>query len=264
VQFRYFFGGAENISLQGYTYAEYARRGYGELMAVAFLSLLLLLGLGAITRRESLRQQRVFSALSIAVVALVGVMLVSAYMRLGLYEMAYGFTRLRTYVHVSLIWLGALLTALVGLELVHRERWFVSAALACSLGFGLSLALLNVDGFIVQQNVGRAERGQELDVAHLASLSTDAVPGLVHAFRLESTDPDVREAVGAALACGWTGEQEPTSTDWRSFSLSRWHADQALSTVAADLQRYRIVSQNEKTMVRSPQGHYFDCTAAWD
>ena len=41
VQFRYFFGGAQNIGLQGFTFAEYARRGYGELMAVAFLSLLL-------------------------------------------------------------------------------------------------------------------------------------------------------------------------------------------------------------------------------
>ena len=55
VQFRYFFGGAENIGIQGYTFAEYARRGYGELMAVAFLSLLLLLALGAVTRRDSIR-----------------------------------------------------------------------------------------------------------------------------------------------------------------------------------------------------------------
>ena len=41
VQFRYFFGGAQNIGIEGYTFAEYARRGYGELMAVAVLSLLL-------------------------------------------------------------------------------------------------------------------------------------------------------------------------------------------------------------------------------
>ena len=179
VQFRYFFGGAENIGLDGYTFAEYARRGYGELMTVAVLSLLLILALGAITRRDSLGRQRLFSALSVLIVVLVGVMLVSAYQRLSLYEMAYGFTRLRTYVHVSLIWLGVLLAAVVVLEIIRRERLVAPAALLAALGFALTITVLNVDGFIVRQNVGRALRGQGLDVPHLASLSTDSVPPLV-------------------------------------------------------------------------------------
>jgi len=217
-----------------------------------------------VTRRESVRQQRLFSGLSIVVVLLVSVMLVSAYMRLGLYEMAYGFTRLRTYVHVSLIWLGVLLAAVVALEVAHSERSFAAAALACSLGFGLTLALLNVDAFIVRQNVNRAQGGSQLDVAHLASLSTDAVPGLARVFRSESTIPEVRESVGAALACGWGAQQGPTPTDWRSFSLSRWQAERALATVDAELQAHRLVTADEVTTVRSPQGHYFDCTVSSD
>jgi hypothetical protein len=260
VQFRYFFGGAENIGLDGFTFAEYARRGYGELMAVAVLSLLLLLGLGTLTRRESIRQQQVFSGLSIAVVVLVGVMLVSAYMRLGLYEMAYGFTRLRTYVHVSLAWLGILLAAVVVLEVARRERWFASALLICSLGFGVSLAALNVDDFIVRQNVDRAQRGQGLDVAHLASLSTDAVPALVRFFASASTLPDAREAVGAALACGWASQNERYPTDWRSFSVSRSGARTALASVGDDLRAYRIETEDWVTTVSSPEGHSFNCT----
>jgi hypothetical protein len=42
VQFQYFFGGQANISIEGYTYSEYARKGFGELVMVAFSSLLLL------------------------------------------------------------------------------------------------------------------------------------------------------------------------------------------------------------------------------
>ncbi len=49
IQFRYLFGGQANITPVGYTYSEYARRGFGELVAVAFLSLGLILGLGAYT-----------------------------------------------------------------------------------------------------------------------------------------------------------------------------------------------------------------------
>ena len=100
VQFQYFFGGQANISIEGYTYSEYARKGFGELVAVAFFSLLLLLGLGAITRRETEIQRRAFSSLGIALVGLLIVMLVAAFQRLVLYEAAYGFSQLRTYTHV--------------------------------------------------------------------------------------------------------------------------------------------------------------------
>ncbi|MEN8242453.1 MAG: DUF4153 domain-containing protein, partial [Chloroflexota bacterium] len=51
VQFQYFFGGKSNINLEGFTYAEYARRGFGELIAVAVFSLLLFLGLSFLTKK---------------------------------------------------------------------------------------------------------------------------------------------------------------------------------------------------------------------
>ncbi|MCA1899740.1 MAG: DUF4173 domain-containing protein, partial [Chloroflexi bacterium] len=53
IQFQYFFGGETNINVEGYTYAEYARRGFGELVTVAFFSLLMLMSLSAITKRET-------------------------------------------------------------------------------------------------------------------------------------------------------------------------------------------------------------------
>ncbi len=34
IQFQYFFGGQANINIEGFTYSEYARRGFGELLAV--------------------------------------------------------------------------------------------------------------------------------------------------------------------------------------------------------------------------------------
>ena len=49
IQFQYFFGGEVNIGIEGYTYSQYARRGFNELIWVAFISLIMLLGLGAVT-----------------------------------------------------------------------------------------------------------------------------------------------------------------------------------------------------------------------
>ena len=62
IQFRYFFGGQANISFEGFTYSAYARRGFGELLAVAFLSLLLFLVLSWVTRRQAGRPRRLFSS----------------------------------------------------------------------------------------------------------------------------------------------------------------------------------------------------------
>ena len=65
IQFQYFFGGQTNIGMQGYTYSEYARRGFGELVAVAFCSLLLFLGLSAIVKRQNPAQRWGFSGLGL-------------------------------------------------------------------------------------------------------------------------------------------------------------------------------------------------------
>ena len=218
IQFGYFFGGQANIRLEGFTYAEYARRGFGELVAVAFFSLLLFLGLSAVVKRETGAQQKIFSGLGMALTLLVGVMLVSAFQRLVLYETAYGFTRLRTYTHVFIAWLALLLAAVAVFDVLQRQRLFALAALLTSVGFALSLALLDVDSFIVRQNIQRFEQGETLDIGYLASLSADAVPGMVNLYQAPDVEQATRERLGAALACYQlrAGARRP-DTAWQAY-----------------------------------------------
>lgn len=259
VQFRYFFGGQANINLEGFTYSEYARRGFGELLAVAVISLLLILVLGAVTRRETRLQQQLFSGMSVAIVALVGVMLVSAYQRLSLYEAAYGFSRLRTYVHVFLIWIGLLLAAVVVLELLHRERAFTVAALLASIGFALTLAVLNVDGFIARQNVNRAVTGAGLDVPYLVFLSSDSVPVLTGIYQSPSYPAATRDAVGAILACRDRLQPARRALDWRAFNLSRWRAAAALDAIRPQLAAYQTVGPERPLQVLTPGKVLYEC-----
>lgn len=259
VQFQYFFGGQANINIEGFTYSEYARRGFGELVVVAVFSLFLILGLSAITLREQTGQRRIFSGLSIAVVGLVLVMLVSAYQRLALYETAYGFSRLRTYTHVFLVWIGLLLMAVVVLEFLHRERAFAAAALIASLGFGLSLSALNVDGFIVRQNLNRAEQGKGLDVPYLVSLSTDSVGVLAAQFQSASLPGLTRDAVGAVLFCRLQADSTGAVADWRSFTVSRWRANRDLQQVQGALDSYRVTNRNWPVQILTPGHVQYDC-----
>lgn len=228
VQFRYFFGGQSNITVEGFTYASYAQRGFNEMFSVVVLSLALFLGLGAITRRPGKTPRRVFSALGIILVALVGVILVSAFQRLLLYEQAYGFTRIRTYTHVLMLWTGVLLAATAVLELTRRPRGFAAALLLTVIGFGMTLSLLNVDAFIARQNLARAAQGEALDADYLATLSEDAVPVLALSFQ-QTSNPAIRNALGAALTCAQLRIEENPAPGWRAYNASREQARRALA-----------------------------------
>jgi hypothetical protein len=270
IQFQYFFGGQANIGIEGYTYSEYARKGFGELVAVAFFSLLLLLGLGAITRRENDAQKRIFTGLGIVLVGLVTVMLISAYQRLVLYETAYGFSRLRTYTHIFMVWLGLLLVAVVVLEATHRERTAGLAMLLTALGFIVSLGLLNVDAFIVERNVQReiegsgqatsSTTGAALDTQYFLNLSDDAVPALVAAYQDPALPDAVQEQVGASLACiRYARDKDSQELPWQSFHFSRYAADQALQTLDKDLDAYQVKDKEMPVTVITPGGQEFSC-----
>ena len=267
IQFQYFFGGQANISIEGYTFSEYARKGFGELVTVAFFSLLLILGLGSITRREFEPQRRIFSSLSVGIVGLVIVMLVSAFQRLVLYEHAYGFSRLRTYTHVFMIWLGILLVAVVLLELLRRERRIGFTMVMASLGFIVSLNVLNVDAFIVKQNVQREIQGtadntfargrEDLDVNYFLGLSDDAVPSLVNALRSKSLPGPIKEKIGAALTCIRYSRLAENHLPWQSFHFSRFMAGNALDEVKQELDTYELIETDMK--VKTPRGEEFSC-----
>ena len=246
IQFRYFFGGVENITAEGFTYSEYARRGFGELVAVAFFSLVLFLGFGSLTRREDPARRRIYSGIGLFLVALVVVILVSSFRRLTLYEDAYGFSGLRLYTHVFIIWLGILLVAVAALELFGRIRWFSAAAISVAFGFTLTLAVLNVDASIVRLNglrsIGfRTEGGaretveEDLDTEYFDQLSADAVPELLALYETSALPAD-RDRIGAGLSCRLARMERNHDDAWQSYL---WPVEEALrllraSSVAAD------------------------------
>ncbi len=256
VQFQYFFGGTENIGIEGYTFSQYARRGFNELITVAFFSLVLILGLSSFSYRGTAKQQYVYSGLSLFIVVQVLIILVSAYHRITLGIQWHGFSRLRLYPRVFLIWLGLLLLVVAFLEIFRRQKFFALSALIASLGFAISLALVNVDASIAKHNIMRASQGRHFNVTHLALLSTDAVPVLVDEFLFSSLSEEVHEGVGVALFCFVRADSNVELLDWRSFNLSRWRAKQALSEVEDELVAYKI---NDYRRVRAPGGKLYFC-----
>jgi hypothetical protein len=246
LQFTYLFGGSENISIEGFTYAEYARRGFFELLAVALISLGLFYVLSQVTCREKRTQRWLFSILGVVLIAQVGVILASAYTRLMLYEQAYGFTRLRTFTHLFILWMGCLLVAVVVLELARKLNRLPLVLILFIFGFGVTVNLFNVDRFITEQNVSRAMLPQNeevfytLDTGHLFILSYDSIPSLVNFYNDANLPADLHDQIGGILACRLASQDLPNRIPWSSWQASRARAVNLLQEQADSLSQYPV------------------------
>ncbi len=199
IQFAYFFGGQASLSATGLTYSEYARRGFFELVAVSLLTLGLVLALDSVTVRRVTRHTLVFRVLAVLLVALAGVLLLSASQRMLLYEDQYGFTALRVYTHVFMLWLGGLFVVFLLALFRVRRRIFSLGVLLVMIGYLGTLNVMNVEGYIAERNVARASEGREVDFTYLNLFSADAVPVILNLYETTNA-PDLKGFAGQWLS----------------------------------------------------------------
>lgn len=232
VQIRYFFGGAALVQqTTGLTYAEYARRGFFELVWVAALVLPLLLICHWLLRKENPIHERIFRVLAGAQVGLLFVIMASAIERVRLYQGAYGLTEPRFYTMALMAWLGAVFIWFVWTVLRGERERFASGALVAVFVIAALLHLVNPDALIVRANISHAEKwGRGFDAEYAAGLSADAVPAL--AASLPAMSRDGRCMVAASLLERWPVDG---ATDWRTWNLSRREAQRIVREQAGAL-----------------------------
>jgi hypothetical protein len=220
VQVRYLFGGAERVvETAGLTYAEYARRGFFELVTVTALVLPLLLLAHWLLRAENRAHERTFRALSGAMVALLFVIVASALQRMYLYTQEFGLTELRLYTTIFMAWISVVLVWLVLTVLRGRRDRFAFGVLTTGFAAILLINALNPDALIARVNVDRMEAGKRFDAYYLTGLSADAAPVMIEALpRLSEAD---RRTVEENLRARWANAE---ATDWRTWNLSRSQA----------------------------------------
>jgi hypothetical protein len=222
LQAAYLFGGRDTLEATGLTYAEYARRGFFELLAVAFLVGGLILALeGFVTART-----RAYLLAVIGLVVLTIVVLASAFLRLRLYQDAYGWTELRFYVLAAIAWLAIGAVMAIATITWNQSRWLLHSMLVLSFTFGLAFNVIGPVRFIAEQNVARAmdpglvSPGGEtgLDVTYLASLGDDALSIVVnHVCRI----PLTADESNALLFRTEQLARDEAGRAWQAWNLSR-------------------------------------------
>jgi hypothetical protein len=220
VQARYLFGGSAVVESQAHlTYAQYARHGFFELVAVSVLVLPVLLAANALARDR----KRLIRAFSGVLVALELIVAVSALQRLHIYEQQYGLTELRIYTTGVVCWLVCVFLWASVTILRGRVRRFATGAVVAGFLATAVLNVLNPDALIARTNLTRPQA----DFVYLQQLSDDAVPTLV-AQASASPDPLVRSALRAQLS-----SRRVAPFDWLSWNASRERARDSLARLGS-------------------------------
>jgi hypothetical protein len=233
LQVAYLFGGLDTMAAGGITYANYARGGFFQLVAVTVLAGGLVVSLHAVVERRT----RAFVGSAVGLAILNVIVLASAALRLALYQQAYGWTELRFYIDATIAWLGIGIVAATVLLIRDRMRWLPHAMTIAAV---LVLAVVNVIGpvrLVADENVARlldpgrvppdGRRG--LDVEYMLTLTDDAVPALVAA--LPALSGDDRAGVQSWLEDRRIELGRPETTSWPAWNLARAEARRALETL---------------------------------
>ncbi|TYP69701.1 uncharacterized protein DUF4173 [Paenibacillus methanolicus] len=207
------FAAADGLLPEGTAYAAYARRGFVELVLVALINLgLLLLGLHGLKREPGALEHARRTLLGL-IVGCTFVMLASAYIRLSLYEEAYGYTVTRLLVHGFMLFLAALLA--FAFARIWREHISLAKAF---IGLGLLsyviLNYVNLDARIASQNIARYEQTGDIDIDYLTGLSMDAGPQL---RKLHERHPKLR---GIKPALQRMQEEASGERGWQSWEAA--------------------------------------------
>ena len=204
LQLRWLFGGAGALATAGVTVAEYARRGFFELVTLGVLALALLVVAHAIVTADAAasRAMRAFRAVAGVLVVLLLVVLASAADRMRLYTDAFGLTEGRLYASALMTWLGVVFVLALATLLRARAATFVAGAVVAAWATLAALHVVNPDATIARVNLARGAEGKPVDARYLGRLSPDAAPALAArapALIAAHPDPAVRCALRAAL-----------------------------------------------------------------
>jgi hypothetical protein len=227
-QIPYLFGGMDLVqNTPDFKLAEYARRGFGELVAVSALVLPVLLVSHWLVKKESPFTEKLFRTLAAVQIALLFVIMASAAQRLVLLtgNLGYGLTTVRLYPMIVMIWLAVVFAWFSLTVLRGARQYFAWGALWSAFLILGATHFLDPDAFIVRTNLALMQQGREFDAKYNASLSADATPALMQAFETLSSDDQI--AAVEKIAREYCGNID--GGDLRSWNWSRWQAAQKLT-----------------------------------
>jgi hypothetical protein len=212
VQFKYFFGG----TLQGdFTYAEYARKGFFELLFVSVINLSVLTAVLTFVKQNTDILKRLTQIMLTILVFASAVILCSAFIRLGMYEDAYGFTFTRILAHLFMIFL-AIIFAYTFMQIWINRLSLSHFMLITALVYYAILNTIDLNQIVVSKNIDRFEESGKIDIQYMNSLSYTGISGLISLYEKDPNIPNLKTTLKQRQE-----QFKYDSGSWKSFNLKK-------------------------------------------
>lgn len=245
LQIPYLFGGMDLVqNTPDFKLAEYARRGFGELITVAALVLPILLFSHWLLRKDKPANEKIYRVLAGIQIALLFVIMISATQRLLLYtgNLGYGLTAQRFYPMAFMIWL-ALVFVLFALTVLRAAReQFAWSALWSAMFILATLHVFNPDDFIVRTNAGLMREGRVFDTQYVSELSDDAIPALLDT--MPSLNFEQQCVIKNKISRRFT--TATAENDFRTWNWSRFVARKEMTQYGENFDMANCPAQTQK------------------
>lgn len=214
IQISYLFGGAEAVLPDHMTYAEYAKKGFDELVTVTIINFILLVSFMFLASRAQPLIYKIVQAMLSLLTVCTSFMLVSAYFRLSLYEEAYGYTHTRLLAHAFMIFLFVMFV-IAFLKIWRNNFSLLKYYGVAGIAAYVLLNYINVDAWIAKNNIQRYYETGRMDVAYLTELSYDAIPVIM------TLKDDQAMADKLVYLLQEKAEDLQEERNWQSFNVAR-------------------------------------------
>lgn len=235
-QTAYFINGFAKILPEGYSFAEYARRGFFEMSIICAINLAVIFITSVLSKKSNgkLPASQQFLALAVCLYSLLFISSVAA--KMYLYINKYGMTRLRILTSVFMLLL-LIVFILVIIRLFAPKFPYMRVAIISILLVGLTVCYADIDTVISKYNVYayKANLTQTIDVQSLELLSDSSVPFLIEL--LDDKDEEVVLQAKYALKSklSWHFDYDENNElmkiqpdDFRAFNYNQQRAEKLL------------------------------------
>jgi hypothetical protein len=230
IQFTYLFGGSSFIAPSSFTYAEYARRGFAELIIVTIINFGILIFGITFVKKDSKKIFIAIRAFLTILVIFTFILLISAFYRMLVYEQAYGFTYLRIFVQVFMIMLFFLFVINI-IYIWYQRLPIIKSYFLISLAIYIIMNFANVDVIIAKNNINRYFETGQIDMVYLKGLSYDAAPEMQRLFMSVKSSPDLKDKQMTEEISGYFKERKSdlkNQKSWQSYNISKYKAEQII------------------------------------
>lgn len=166
---------------EGFSYSEYARNGFFQLVFIVVVNIILVVLIKSHTTDINEKENKILLILYSLITILTFSMDISAFYKIRLYIIVFGFTRLRILVSIFIVFLALILFLL--LMFIWKNINLFKPIIICGAILYVAVNFVNIDNIITVNNIRIAKNLGKIDYDYLTELSFDNYGSMTKAYK---------------------------------------------------------------------------------